>query len=96
MFFIFIIGRFSFRAFRFLSWASIILFFPLVQFTSFVFSCSRGVILAGVWVILALGPLAVGPSFLVVWAWTCLGLATLFLCLTLIIAMTFILSNATL
>ena len=58
--------------------------------------CSGGVILLGVWVILALGPLAVGSSFLIVWAWTCPGSSTLFLCLTLIVAMTFILSNATL
>ena len=55
-----------------------------------------GVILSGVRVILALGPLAVGSSFLIVWAWTCPGSSTLFLCLTLIVAMTFILSNATL
>ena len=46
--------------------------------------------------ILALGPLDVGPSFLIVWAWTCPVSATLILCLALTVAMTFILSNATL
>ena len=41
--------------------------------------CSWGVILSGVWVMLALGPLAVGSSFLIVWAWTRPGSTTLFL-----------------
>ena len=45
---------------------------------------------------LSIGSLDVGPSILIVWAWTCPVLRTLILCLTLIVAMTFILSNATL
>ena len=45
---------------------------------------------------LSIGSLDVGPSILLVWAWTCPVSATLILCLTLIVAMTFILSNATL
>ena len=45
---------------------------------------------------LSIGSLDVGPSILIVWAWTCPVSRTLILCLTLIVAMTFILSNATL
>ena len=45
---------------------------------------------------LRIGSLDVGPSVLIVWAWTCPVSRTLILCLTLIVAMTFILSNATL
>ena len=45
---------------------------------------------------LGIGSLDVGPSILIVWAWTCPASGTLILCLTLIVAMTFILSNATL
>ena len=40
---------------------------------------------------LAFGPLAVGPSFFIVWAWTRPGSATLFHLLAFIVAMTFIL-----
>ena len=45
---------------------------------------------------LSIGSLDVGPSILIVWAWTCPVWRTLILCLTLIVAMTFILSIATL
>ena len=45
---------------------------------------------------LSIGSLDVGPSILIVWAWTCPVSRTLILCLTLIVAMTFFLSNATL
>lgn len=45
---------------------------------------------------ISFGPFVCGPYFLIVWAWTFLCFDTLNLCLTLILAMTFVLSHATL
>ena len=87
-----VVFSFGFYSLAFFPWRfSSLLFSTFLWFADFVLAVLGGDFVRGVGD-LSFGLLVVDLSPLMVWAWMCPYSAALFLCLTLIVAMTFVLS----